>query len=102
MVEEYSGRVVVPGVTDTLFDAWQSLYPEAQEADNVTYEYDASTSRFIVKCGTMPVHESVSIFFTNCVSAELHTRLGRDLYEDTVQVSSGASGFSRQDVPSCD
>lgn len=93
LVETMTGRITFPGISSAMFDAWQSLYPEVREADHLNYEYDSRTCRFMIKCATSPVHESVSIFFTNRVSAALQSRLGIDTYEDTVQVSSGMSKY---------
>lgn len=95
MVETMTGRVSFPGISGDMFSAWRSLYPVDMESKSLNYEYNSCTSRFIIKCPSSPVHESVSIFFTNRVSSGLQARLGLDTYEETVQVSSGLSESPR-------
>lgn len=90
-MEKFCGRVTVRGVSGSMFEAWKSLYPELQEDNHINYEYDSCTSRLMIKFPTSAIHESVSIFFTHRVSAVLLSRLGEDEYDDTVQLSSGAS-----------
>lgn len=99
MVGTMTGRVSLPGVSSDILHAWQSLYPEIQEEDHFNYEYNSHTCRFVIKCATSPMHESVSVFFTNRVAAELQSRLGLDTYEDTVLVSSGLSKSSPPPPP---
>lgn len=96
-VETMTGRVAFPGISGNILRAWRSLYPIDMESKSLNYEYNSQTSRFVVKCPTSPVHESVSIFFNNRVSSGLQARLG-DTYQDTVQVS---TGFSESPSPAC-
>lgn len=91
MVQLMSGRVTIPGVSSDILHAWQSLHPEIEDANHLNYEYNSDTCRFVMKCATSPIHESVSVFFTNRACAELQSRLGLDTFEDTVQVSAGMS-----------
>lgn len=95
LIHDHTGRLILRGVTDSMFRDWESMYPEVREADNINFEYDASTSRFMIKCVVSPVHQSVTRFFNSRLAGVLPPLLGEEYYDGNIHHSSGDSTYLR-------
>lgn len=86
-MESTEGSLIIPDISPTMLNAWESLHPSLPEADDVRYEYDSITRNMIIKCMPTPIHDSLQVYFTRRITAEL-ARAG-DAYLDSVMVASG-------------
>lgn len=55
-IEKRDRDMIIRGVSVDMLFNWKTLHPEVRETSPLRYKYDSSTSRFIVKCATSPVH----------------------------------------------
>lgn len=72
----------------------QIRYPFVRESEHINYQYDASTSRMIIRCSTSPVHDLLQIHFQGRVSGVLTSCLGLDKFMENIQMSCGSGLFS--------
>lgn len=91
LIESEYGKHTIYGITPAMLSDWQIRYPFVREADHINYQYDASTSRLIIRCTVSPVHDSLQIFFQGRVSGALTSRLGLGKFMESVQMSCGSS-----------
>lgn len=90
LMEAEYGKQTIYGVTPDMLSDWQTRYPFVRESDHINYQYDASTSRMIIRCTPSPVHDSLQIYFQGRVSGVLTSRLGVDKFMENIQMSCGS------------
>lgn len=93
------GTMTLRGITPAMMTSWELAHPGVRENESVKYQYDATTQRLIVQCGVSPVHDSLQIFFQNCVFDSVQPRLGRAKFNRIVQVSTGSCEYPHPHPP---
>lgn len=90
LIETSYDKHTIYGVTASMLLDWQRKYPFVMDSESINYQYDESTSRFIISCSPSPVHDSLQIYFQGRLSVELPARMGTDKFLSCMQMSCGS------------
>ena len=88
---DHEGDLQLGSITSSELQNWTCQNPEVADSDNIRYEYNYLTERFIVKCMPTPTHDSLQLYFTDQVLGSLNERFGRTQTRKMVRVGSGTS-----------
>lgn len=90
LMETCYDKHTIYGVTASMLLDWQEKYPFVMDSELINYQYDESTSRFIISCSPSPAHDSLQIYFQGRLSVELPARMGTNKFLSSVQMSCGS------------
>lgn len=90
LMETSYDKQTIYGVTASMLLDWQQKYPFVVDSELINYQYDESTSRFIISCSPSPAHDSLQIYFQGRLSVELPARMGTNKFLSCVQMSCGS------------
>jgi len=85
------GSIQLGSITSGALQHWTFQNPEVANSDNIRYEYNYLTERFIVKCMPTPTHDSLQLYFTEHVLVSLSAQFGAPQMRTMVRVGSGTS-----------
>jgi len=65
--KNYEGDLCCHDVSQQDLYDWKLKNPDLEEADDIHFEYNFLTERFIIKCMPTPTHDTLQRFFTGSV-----------------------------------
>jgi len=88
---DHEGNIQLGSITGRALQHWSCENPEVAESDDIRYEYNYLTEKFIIRCMPTPTHDSLQLYFNEHVLSSLNQRFGRPQTRNMVRVGSGTS-----------
>ena len=89
--EAHEGLIDIVGISPEDVKRWEDQHPGVIENDNIRQEYNFLNERFVIKCGTLPTHEALPQYFSDCILSSLTERFGAKQKMRFVRVGTGMS-----------
>jgi len=89
--EAHEGLIDIVGISSEDVEMWEDEHPAVIENDNIRQEYNFLNERFVIKCGTLPTHEALPQYFSDCILSSLTERFGAKQKMSLVRVGTGMS-----------